>query len=65
MSTPAIEVRNLWRSYERGSETVHALRDFSLSVTPGEMIGLVEGLGRAKRWKITEKPEIDAVSDQQ
>ncbi len=48
MSTPAIEVRNLWRSYERGSETVHALRDFSLSVTPGEMIGLVGRSGSGK-----------------
>ena len=48
MSTPAIEVRNLWRSYQRGSETVHALRDFSMSVAPGEMVGIVGRSGSGK-----------------
>ena len=45
---PAVEVRGLWRSYERGSETVHALADFDLAVQPGEMVGIVGRSGSGK-----------------
>ena len=46
--THAVFAKDLWRSYPRGSETVHALADFSLQVSPGEMVGIVgrSGSGR-------------------
>lgn len=47
-NVPAVEVRNLWRSYRRGSETVHALADFSMTVQPGEMVGIVGRSGSGK-----------------
>lgn len=47
-STPAVEVRDLWRSYERGSETVHALAGLDLTVRPGEMVGIVGRSGSGK-----------------
>lgn len=46
--TPAVEVRELWRSYKRGSETVHALAEFDLKVQPGEMVGVVGRSGSGK-----------------
>lgn len=47
-AVPAVEVRDLWRSYERGSETVHALAEFDLTVQPGEMVGIVGRSGSGK-----------------
>ncbi len=38
----------MWRSYRRGSETVHALADFGLTVQPGEMVGIVGRSGSGK-----------------
>jgi len=46
--TPALRVEGLWRSYQRGSETVHALADFDLEVMPGEMVGIVGRSGSGK-----------------
>ena len=46
--TPVVEVRDLWRSYTRGSETVHALADFGMAVEPGEMVGIVGRSGSGK-----------------
>ena len=45
---PAVEVRDLWRSYRRGSETVHALAGFDLTVRPSEMVGIVGRSGSGK-----------------
>ena len=44
----AVVAERLWRSYERGAETVHALADFSLEVKPGEMLGVVGRSGSGK-----------------
>lgn len=44
----AIQASQLWRTYQRGAETVHALADFSLEVEPGEMLGLVGRSGSGK-----------------
>jgi putative ABC transport system ATP-binding protein len=43
-----VEAQGLSRSYERGAETVHALTDVSLSVAPGEMVGIVGRSGSGK-----------------
>ena len=48
MNTSALEAKQLWRTYERGSETIHALGDFSLTVQPGEMVGIVGRSGSGK-----------------
>ncbi|MGD9496001.1 MAG: ABC transporter ATP-binding protein [Armatimonadota bacterium] len=47
-SRPTLEVCELWRTYRRGSEPVHALADFSLTVQPGEMVGIVGRSGSGK-----------------
>ena len=44
----AVKAAGLGRSYQRGSETVHALEDFSLTVSPGEMVGVVGRSGSGK-----------------
>ena len=43
-----VKAEQLWRSYQRGPETIHALADFSLTVDPGEMVGLVGRSGSGK-----------------
>jgi ABC-type lipoprotein export system ATPase subunit len=43
-----IEVRRLSKSYHRGSETVHALRDVSFSLRPGEVVALFGRSGSGK-----------------
>ncbi len=48
MNTPALEAKQLWRTYQRGSETIHALADFNLTLPSGEMIGIVGRSGSGK-----------------
>ncbi len=48
MNTSALEAKQLWRTYQRGSETIHALADFNLTVQPGEMVGIVGRSGSGK-----------------
>ena len=48
MNTPALEAKQLWRTYQRGSETIHALADFDLALLPGEMVGIVGRSGSGK-----------------
>ncbi len=48
MTIPVLEARDVWRSYKRGSETIHALSGMSLTVLPGEMIGIVGRSGSGK-----------------
>ena len=48
MSEMVLEARDVWRTYQRGSETVHALAGMSLRVRPGEMVGIVGRSGSGK-----------------
>ncbi|HOF89739.1 MAG TPA: ABC transporter ATP-binding protein [Armatimonadota bacterium] len=48
MTTPILEARDVWRSYQRGAETIHALAGMSLTVQPGEMVGIVGRSGSGK-----------------
>lgn len=48
MEYSILEANDVWRSYQRGSETIHALAGVSLSVEPGEMVGIVGRSGSGK-----------------
>jgi ABC-type lipoprotein export system ATPase subunit len=45
---PLLEARDLWRSYHRGSETIHALAGLNLTLSPGEMVSVVGRSGSGK-----------------
>ncbi len=48
MQTSILEATDVWRSYQRGSETIHALAGMSLTVQPSEMVGIVGRSGSGK-----------------
>lgn len=45
---PLLSVSDLWRSYRRGSETIHALAGVALDLAPGEMLAVVGRSGSGK-----------------
>ena len=44
----AIELTGVTKAYRRGSETIHAIRDVSLSVTAGQFVAMVGPSGSGK-----------------
>jgi ABC-type lipoprotein export system ATPase subunit len=48
METPILEAENIWRSYQRGAEVIHALAGLSLSLKSGELVGIVGRSGSGK-----------------
>jgi putative ABC transport system ATP-binding protein len=45
---PLLQATDLWRSYRRGSETIHALAGVSLALRPGEIVSVVGRSGSGK-----------------
>lgn len=45
---PVIHLENVSKNYRRGPETVHAVRDVSLSVAPGEHVAVIGHSGSGK-----------------
>jgi ABC-type lipoprotein export system ATPase subunit len=43
-----LEAKDLWRSYKRGSETIHALAGVSLKLDAGEVVSIVGRSGSGK-----------------
>lgn len=48
MRGPLIELRNVCKTYRRGEEEVHALREVSLAVEPGELVVVTGPSGSGK-----------------
>ena len=48
MTTTVLELERVTRLYQMGSETIHALREVSFSITAGEWVGIVGSSGSGK-----------------
>ncbi|MBI3944470.1 MAG: ABC transporter ATP-binding protein [Armatimonadetes bacterium] len=46
--TSVLDARDVWRTYRRGSEEIHALAGMDLTVRAGEMVGIVGRSGSGK-----------------
>lgn len=47
-TTALIEMRNIWRTYQMGTEELHALRDVSFTVNKGEYLAIIGPSGSGK-----------------
>ncbi len=59
MNTPAVEVQNLRKVYGRGHTEVVAVRDASLAIARGEIVGLLGPSGSGKSTLLTAMARIN------
>ena len=59
MTQPLLSVDNIWRDYPRGTETIHALRGVSFSMSAGEMVGIVGRSGSGKTTLLNQIAGLD------
>jgi ABC-type lipoprotein export system ATPase subunit len=62
MSASLLSVTDLWRSYCRGSETIHALAGVSLELAAGEVVALVGRSGSGKTTLLNQVGCLDRPS---
>jgi putative ABC transport system ATP-binding protein len=62
MQDSILQAIDVWRSYRRGSETIHALAGMSLTVQPGEMVGIVGRSGSGKTTFLNQVGCLDTPS---
>ena len=57
-----LEAKDLWRSYHRGSETIHALAGLNLTLAPGEIVSIVGRSGSGKTTMLNQIGCLDRPS---
>ncbi len=57
-----LEAKDLWRSYRRGSETIHALAGLNLSLASGEIVSVVGRSGSGKTTMLNQIGCLDRPS---
>jgi putative ABC transport system ATP-binding protein len=62
LPAPVIEARDVWRTYRRGSEDLHALAGVSLHVREREMVAVVGRSGSGKTTLLNQIGCLDAPS---
>ena len=56
---PLLSVRDLWRTYRRGSEEIHALAGVGLDLRPGEIVSIVGRSGSGKTTMLNQVGCLD------
>jgi len=59
---PLLAAKDLWRTYHRGSETIHALAGISLTLAPGEIVSIVGRSGSGKTTLLNQVGCLDRPS---
>jgi putative ABC transport system ATP-binding protein len=62
MEAPILEALDVWRSYRRGSEMIHALAGLSRTLPAGEMVGIVGRSGSGKTTFLNQVGCLDTPS---